>query len=337
MTGSPLISVVVPVYGVEPYLRECVDSLLAQTHQNIEIILVDDGSTDGSGALCDRYARDNPQAHVIHKPNGGLSDARNAGLGRATGDWVMFLDGDDWIETAAVEHMLRAGERVAADVVVAGFFVDVENEDGARTSTSRTPQPAVWQEGETPHVTMDTLNLIGYAWNKLYRREHLGDTNIEFPVGISLVEDILFNGPVLGRATRIAFLDEALVHYVQRRRVTLGTKPQAHFGDLMTRASAATRELLADWGVAEPQLSELIDATESARVQWAVRSSLLAGGPVRARLNTTRKLLGDQAVRSVLSRDLVNASGPRSRLIKTQLRGQALPSLLVLRVRSVLQ
>ena len=94
-----MISVIVPVYKVEPYLRRCVDSILAQSYTNLEIILVDDGSPDNCPAICDKYAEKDDRVRVIHKPNGGLSDARNYGMAVATGEYVMFVDSDDWIES----------------------------------------------------------------------------------------------------------------------------------------------------------------------------------------------------------------------------------------------
>ena len=101
-----LISVIVPVYNVEPYLRKCVDSILAQSYSNLEVILVDDGSPDGCGAICDEYAAKDARVRVIHKPNGGVSDARNAGLDIMTGDYVAFVDSDDWVEADMYRTLL---------------------------------------------------------------------------------------------------------------------------------------------------------------------------------------------------------------------------------------
>ena len=102
---EPLISVIVPVYKVELYLRQCVDSLLAQTYSNLEIILVDDGSPDGCPAICDEYARKDSRVRVIHKPNGGLSDARNVGLDAARGEYIGFIDSDDWVMPDMYEYL----------------------------------------------------------------------------------------------------------------------------------------------------------------------------------------------------------------------------------------
>ena len=118
-----LVSVVIPVYNVEAYLRECIDSVLSQTYPHFEIILVDDGSTDSSGAICEEYVNQDHRITVIHKQNGGLSSARNAGLDKASGQYVYFLDSDDWILPDALESLVSAAEDASADIV----FFDAES------------------------------------------------------------------------------------------------------------------------------------------------------------------------------------------------------------------
>ena len=121
-----LISVIVPVYKVEAFLPKCVNSILNQTYKNLEILLVDDGSPDGSGALCDAYARQDSRVRVIHKKNGGLSDARNAGIEAAAGDYLAFVDSDDWLEPDTYEVMLSAAERHHTQLVCAGRYDEYE-------------------------------------------------------------------------------------------------------------------------------------------------------------------------------------------------------------------
>lgn len=108
MDSTSLVSIIVPVYNVDCYLEKCVSTLVVQTYGNIEILLVDDGSTDGSGTLCDRLAERDSRIKVLHKPNGGLSDARNCGLRQASGEWVSFVDSDDWVSPVFIEALLRA-------------------------------------------------------------------------------------------------------------------------------------------------------------------------------------------------------------------------------------
>ncbi len=131
MNQNPRISVIVPVYNVEQYLPRCVESILAQTYENLEILLVDDGTKDNSGAICDAYARQDARVKAIHKKNGGLSSARNAGIDAATGEYLSFVDSDDWIEPDMYEKMMALMEKYSVRLVCAGRW-DVSSETGRR-------------------------------------------------------------------------------------------------------------------------------------------------------------------------------------------------------------
>ena len=172
---EPLLSVIVPVYKVEAYLRECVDSILAQTYQNLEIILVDDGSPDNCGAICDEYAAKDSRVKVIHKPNGGLSDARNAGMAIATGEYLMFVDSDDLLTPNAAQTLMELALKEQADVVIGGHLRFEEQPPqipACSTSTMvHTPEEA----------TVDMLQNGCAAWARVFRRSiHAG---VDFPVG----------------------------------------------------------------------------------------------------------------------------------------------------------
>ena len=121
------ISVIVPVYNIEPYIRECLDSIVNQTYSNLEIILVDDGSTDSSGLICDEYAQKNKRITVFHKPNGGLVSARKTGVLLATGEYVTYVDSDDWIETKAYEELAKIIEHYYPDILAFGFKKEYTN------------------------------------------------------------------------------------------------------------------------------------------------------------------------------------------------------------------
>ena len=129
MKQQPLISVIVPVYNVEQYIHQCVDSILSQTYKNLEIILVDDGSPDNCPAICDEYARNDDRVKIIHQENGGISAARNSALDLCTGEYIAFVDSDDWIESNAYEEMMSEMQKKDLDVVFCG--VNVITADGA--------------------------------------------------------------------------------------------------------------------------------------------------------------------------------------------------------------
>ena len=124
-----LISIIVPVYNVEKYIHECVDSIINQTYKNIEIILVDDGSPDNCGKICDEYAKKDNRIKVIHKPNGGLSDARNHGIDVANGEWLMFIDSDDWIEPNMAEKLLHSALNNKADLAISSVILFDEEKE----------------------------------------------------------------------------------------------------------------------------------------------------------------------------------------------------------------
>ena len=185
---NPLISVIVPVYNVEPYLRQCVDSILAQTYENLEIILVDDGSLDRCPQICDGYAKKDERIRVIHKENGGLSDARNAGLNIATGDYIGFVDSDDWIEPNMYNHLIRTLLKYEADISVCGY----QESNGKRILATKS---MAWQEKTyTVEKAFREVLLSGEIMvvmcNKLYKSILFND--IRFPKGETFEDHAVF-------------------------------------------------------------------------------------------------------------------------------------------------
>lgn len=169
MTGIKLVSIIVPVYGVEAYLSECVDSLLAQTYQNLEIILIDDSSPDSSAAICDRYAQKDTRINVIHKKNGGAASARNAGLDMANGDCICFVDADDVVEKEYVEHLLTALTDADADIAVCGYY-DLTR---SQRRIVRCQKPGTYSQVEYLACFLEDWS-CSLLWNKIYRREVIG-------------------------------------------------------------------------------------------------------------------------------------------------------------------
>ena len=141
---SKRISFIVPVYKTRPYLKTCVDSLLAQTESDLEIILVDDGSPDGAGALCDELAASDERVRVIHQQNAGLSAARNRGLDVADGEWIAFIDSDDWCEKDLAGSMIAAAEHDGADIAVCGWVSEYEKDGVIAASEERLPEAGVY-------------------------------------------------------------------------------------------------------------------------------------------------------------------------------------------------
>lgn len=203
MKNNPLISIIVPVYNIERYIGKCLASLIGQTYENIEIVVIDDGSTDGSGRICDEIAVKDKRIKVFHKKNGGLSDARNYGIKQAKGEIIALVDGDDFVKKKYIEVMVSAMRRGSADVVVCGYN-DVRLADKVMSGKKATIGLLVKQE-----------NVDIVAWNKLYRKALFVDNNIWYPLG-KKHEDALTTYKVYAEAEKVIYVDDVLYDYVER-------------------------------------------------------------------------------------------------------------------------
>lgn len=205
--NSPLVSVIVPIYKVEPYLRDCIDSLLAQTYTNLEIILVDDGSPDGCPDICDEYASQDPRIQVIHKNNGGLSDARNCGMVTATGERIIFVDSDDLVAPGMIEALVKACPE--PDAVAAVAPVRFANGDAQHAT-----------EPSEPICCTDIQKFVRhrsgmFACGILYRRSVIENLCLRFDVSLRNLEDVAWNMCYLAHTPKMYFLHGVMYHYRQ--------------------------------------------------------------------------------------------------------------------------
>lgn len=212
-----MISIIVPIYKVEEYLERCIQSILKQTYNEYELILVDDGSPDNCGEICDRYAEIDNRIKVIHKPNGGLSDARNVGLEMAGGEYVVFVDSDDWLAPQYLEHLLDVAKKTGSDIVECDI-IKTSNENEIAVCES--------EYGSKCYKTEEALRLLvedsvfhQYVWNKIYTREVIG--NISFEKGRTN-EDEFWTYQIFGRARKVARIDVPLYFYYQRESSIMG-------------------------------------------------------------------------------------------------------------------
>ena len=213
----PTISVIVPVYKAEAFLRKCTDSILRQSFQDLELLLIDDGSPDRSGALCDAIAGEDSRVRVFHKPNGGVSSARNLGLGEAQGTYIAFVDSDDYLEPKALELLLTALQDSGADSAGCGHF----NVSDAGVTSSEAPalpagvhDAADIRENLVLRLLGDRLRqpvLNGFIWRFLYTRAIIADRGIEFEG--AYLEDELFLMEYFCHAKRLAIVAEPLYNY----------------------------------------------------------------------------------------------------------------------------
>lgn len=200
----PKVSVIVPIYNVEKYLEKCINSLLSQTLEDIQIILVNDGSKDNSGNIAKEYEQNNKDRVIyVEKENGGLSDARNYGLKYATGDFIAFLDSDDYIEKNAYEEMYNKAIEENADYVECDFIWEFPNK--------------IRVDKQYPYKNKkEMLSFVRVvAWNKLIKRQLITDNNLEFPKGLRY-EDVEFTYKLIPFINKFTYVDKPFIHYVQR-------------------------------------------------------------------------------------------------------------------------
>lgn len=214
---EPLISVIVPVYKVEKYLNRCVESIVNQTYDNLEIILVDDGSPDNCPAICDLWANKDHRIQVIHKKNGGLSDARNAGLNVARGELISFIDSDDWIEQDFFQRLYYAISKNGADIAECATFYDTE--DGKLIRVREEAPDFLLAHKEALHRLVLEDGVYQTVWNKLYRHEIIN--GIDFKVG-KYNEDDFWTYKVLDKGKSLAIVEKPLYHYLQRSTSIIG-------------------------------------------------------------------------------------------------------------------
>lgn len=212
MDQKPLISVIVPVYNVEKYLAKCVESILSQTYEALEVILVDDGSPDNCGSICEEFAARDSRVRVIHKENGGLSSARNAGLDIAQGAYIGFVDSDDWIEPEMYGHMLSLAEKYDVKLVCAGRY-DVREASEEKT-VGLCPKKEEVLTGEALAGRIFTWDgLDSAAWDKLYHRSLL--ETVRYPHG-KICEDVPVTYKIALEAGRAAMCDRPFYNYLHR-------------------------------------------------------------------------------------------------------------------------
>lgn len=225
----PRISIIIPCYNVDKYLEKCLDSLLGQTLADIEIIPVDDGSPDTSGAICDRYAAKDSRVKPIHKANGGVSAARNDGLAAATGDYVFFCDGDDWMPHNACELLYAEAERTGADVIFGDILRSWEDrEEYMRlferpfcTGEERVIRDLIRANFYYTYRPMEPTSdpadgCYGGPWNKIVKRSLLTEKKIAFDLRVKgIYDDVLYSAYVLAEAKTVAYIGKPVYNYRQ--------------------------------------------------------------------------------------------------------------------------
>lgn len=241
------VSIIMPVYNVEEYLPRAIESALRQTVSSFELILVNDGSTDGSGAICDEYQEKDSRIQVIHQKNQGSGPARNAGLQKAKGTYIYFADPDDYFEQTLLEDNLAKIEQTQADVLVFGFYEEKYRQNGQKKQIQRLPNDSETQNQETFRTHFQTYySFYPYAlWNKLYRRQFLIENQCSF-VNQKVGQDALFNIQVMTQLGKTSTNSTPYYHYIEREESAVTSYRSNRF-ELEYNIASAFHQMMKVW------------------------------------------------------------------------------------------
>jgi len=245
----PKISIIIPVYKTEKYLAKCLDSVLSQTYSDFECILVEDGSPDSCGKICDEYAVKDSRIIVIHQNNSGVASARNTGMDKASGSWIMFIDSDDWIEPDLLGIAISEAERHEADIVqwnyipfgVERFIQKYQSVQEGWLEVSK-EKPLPWW--------------MGMCWSRLYSADLIHRNSLRFPENIRLCEDTLFSYSAIAYANKIWCVEKKLYHYQCRDDSALHTSDRAKIEDKI-QVLKNMEQLFSDLGLSDKFESSL--------------------------------------------------------------------------------
>lgn len=216
------ISIIVPIYNVEKYLKKCVQSILNQSFKNFELILVNDGSLDKCGRICDEYAKKDERIKVIHKVNGGLSSARNAGLNIASGEYIGFVDSDDYLDERMYEVLINSIRKTNSDMVICDYYIDYENE---KDISKEYDINVIVKEFDNISALKELYRENGVkfvvAWNKIYKRELFDELRYE---NGRIHEDEILAHKLLYKCNKITYIPIKLYHYLQRENSIMNTR-----------------------------------------------------------------------------------------------------------------
>lgn len=253
------VSVIMPVYGVEKYVGKAIESIQAQTLKDIEFLIVDDGTKDHSGTICDEYAANDPRITVIHKENGGAPSARNAAMDIAKGKYYYFMDSDDWAEPTMLEDMVALAEKTDAQLVVTGYYIDTYYSDTAYYTQEQTQPDALYESKEAFRHAAYALfdaNLLYTPWNKLYRGDYLRENNLRF--SNTFWDDFPFNLSVIRDIERVAVSSEKYYHFMRARAESETAKYHANMYEKREEEHRWMVELYDYWDVHDEASMEFV-------------------------------------------------------------------------------
>lgn len=251
-----MISVIVPIYNAEKVLNYCVDSILNQTFQDFELILVDDGAIDKSGVLCDEYAAKNGKITAVHLENGGVSKARNIGIGLAKGEYICFIDSDDYVTETYLEELIKTkGKYPDCDSVWCGFQTVSDYKGSNLKVNVFSSEDNYSLLNRTEIMTLHEKWLSQMPWNKLFNADIIKNNNIKFHEDLSLGEDLIFNLNYLDCSNgKIAIVNNALNYYISGRKESLDNKYYPNLFEIYKKINSEIFKYIKKWNCDESQM-----------------------------------------------------------------------------------
>ncbi len=253
------ISVIMPVYQVEKFVGKAIESIQNQTLREFEFLIVDDGTPDNSGKICDEYAKNDPRIRVIHKENGGAPSARNAAMEIAKGKYYYFMDSDDWAEPTMLEDMYTLAEQHCLELVVAGYYIDTYYNEHEYITTELCLPDKIFQsqkEFREQAYRLFDLNLLYTPWNKLYLASYLNDRNLKF--SDTFWDDFPFNLSVVRDVTRVGVTEKKYYHFMRARAESETTKYRSDMYEKREEEHRWLLELYQYWGVQDYNSMEML-------------------------------------------------------------------------------
>ncbi len=317
MNSETLISIIVPVYKVEAYVGRAIESILAQTYQNYELMLVDDGSPDNSGAICEEYAKKDKRISVFHKENGGAPSARNYAMDLAKGDYYYFMDSDDWAEPTMLEDMVRIALEDSAQLVVAGFYIDTYYSDEVYLRDICQAPSAKYSDAASFRQAAAGLfdrNLLYTPWNKLWQRSYIEERKLRFPA--TFWDDFPFVLSVITDVERVSVTETPYYHFIRKREEseTAAYRPQMY--DKREEEHSWMKDIYSHWGIDDEMSREFIGRRYIERFIGCIenltnKKCTLSSGEKRA---LVKKMLYTDNVAEALA-----VAKPRSKMMKLML------------------
>lgn len=297
------VSIIMPVYKVEDYVGRAIESMQAQTLTDYEFLIVDDGTPDRSGEICEEYAARDPRIKVIHKENGGAPSARNMAMDIARGKYMYFLDSDDWAEPTMLEDMVALAEKNEAQLVVAGFYIDTYYSDTEFVTTHCAQPSRVYQTQqefrENAHRLFD-CNLLYTPWNKLFLTDYLRAHDLKFPQ--TFWDDFPFNLSVVRDVERVVVTETGYYHFIRARAESETAKYRADMYDKREEEHGWMLDLYRHWNVMTPEIDEMLQRRYIERLLGCIenltnKSCTLSGAEKRAQIKAM--ITSERAVQAV--------------------------------------